>query len=61
MTCLVRVCVAVMLTGVLSSAVRAHVALDQSMDGATAKYAVRVLTEGKVVTVGTEIDVPEAS
>ena len=39
----------------------AHVSIspNQSMAGATEKYVVRVPTEGKVATVGAEVDVPD--
>ena len=41
--------------------VEAHVSIapNQSMQGATEKYTVRVPTEGKVATIGAELDVPE--
>lgn len=41
--------------------VQAHVSIapNQSMQGATEKYTVRVPTEGKVATIGAEVDIPE--
>lgn len=61
MKSLVRFCLAVVFTGVLASAVDAHITIapTQSMAGATEKYVVRVPTESKVATVAAELEVPD--
>jgi uncharacterized protein YcnI len=45
----------------LGSAAQAHVSITprQSQQGATEKYVVRIPTEGKVATVGADLEVPE--
>lgn len=44
-----------------AQAAQAHITIapNQSMQGATEKYVMRVPTESKVATVGAELDVPE--
>ena len=61
MKSLVVFCLAVVLMGVLSPEVEAHVTIapTQSMAGATEKYVVRVPTESKVATVAAELEVPD--
>jgi uncharacterized protein YcnI len=45
----------------LANAAQAHVSITprQSQQGATEKYVVRIPTEGKVATVGADLEVPE--
>jgi uncharacterized protein YcnI len=60
-TALVRTSLAAVLVGALVSTAHAHITIapNQSMQGATEKYVLRVPTESKVATVGAELDVPE--
>lgn len=57
----VRTCLIVSLLAGFSSLAQAHVTIapNQSMQGATEKYVLRVPTESKVATVAAELDVPE--
>lgn len=57
----VRASLAVCLAAAVPSVLHGHVTIApaQSMAGATEKYVVRVPTEGKVATVGAELEVPE--
>lgn len=53
--CLAAVCV------LLAGAAQAHVSITprQSQQGATEKYVVRIPTEGRVATVGADLEVPQ--
>jgi uncharacterized protein YcnI len=58
---LVHTCLTVSLLSGFASIAHAHITIapNQSMQGATEKYVMRVPTESKVATVGAELDVPE--
>jgi uncharacterized protein YcnI len=56
----VRLCTAVWLAIVVPTAAHAHVSISprESVQGATERYTVRVPTEGKVTTIGADLEVP---
>ena len=56
----VRLWIVVLLAGVIPAVVEAHVSIwpRESMQGATERYTVRVPTEGKVTTIGADLEVP---
>jgi uncharacterized protein YcnI len=58
---LLRWAMAAAITSMMPALAYAHVSISpsQSMQGATEKYTVRVPTEGKVATIGAEVDIPE--
>ncbi len=58
---LVRTCLMILLLSGFESIAHAHVSIapNQSMQGATEKYTVRVPTESQVATIGAEVDIPE--
>lgn len=60
-TALVRTSLAALLLVGFVPLAQAHITIapNQSMQGATEKYVLRVPTESKVATVGAELDVPE--
>jgi uncharacterized protein YcnI len=60
-TAFVRTSLTVLLFAGFASTAQAHITIapNQSMQGATEKYVLRVPTESKVATVAAELDVPE--
>jgi uncharacterized protein YcnI len=60
-TTFVRASLAACLAAAIPSVLHGHVTIApaQSMAGATEKYVVRVPTEGKIATIGADLEVPE--